>query len=185
MLFDTKYFMHRCKISFVWSAVPVIKCFQMDKMSIFWSSSMCIWDGSRRFWWILTYQRQLLDVMQSEFAVRNLSRLDVIWMKHSSSQVGFFLPARSQVVSSQLSLRETIVYSVSKCFMNIKMNRNILLLINIETSFRHANHSASFVSGRLLQFNIPKFHQIPITCWCVLSSDHVNMSNRRLLSVCR
>ena len=33
--FNTKYFMHLCKISFVWNAVPVIKCFQKDKMSIF------------------------------------------------------------------------------------------------------------------------------------------------------
>ena len=35
-LFNTKYFMHRCKISFVWSAVPVIKCFEKDQMSIFY-----------------------------------------------------------------------------------------------------------------------------------------------------
>ena len=46
---------------------------------------------------------------------------------------------------------------------------------NVETSFRHAIHSAAFVSGRLLRFNIPKFHQNPITCWCVLSSDLVNL----------
>ena len=90
ILFNTKYFMHWCKISFVWSAVPVIKCFQKDKMSIFWSSSTCIWDCSRRFCWILTYQRQFLDIMQSEFVVRNFSRIYVIWMKRSSSGVSFF-----------------------------------------------------------------------------------------------
>ena len=42
----------------------------------------------RRFRTILVelmYQRQFLDVMQSEFAVWNLSCLDVIWMKRSSS----------------------------------------------------------------------------------------------------
>ena len=47
--------------------------------------------------------------------------------------------------------------------------------INVETSFHHANHSAAFVSCRLLWFNlIPKLHQSLITCWCVLSSDFVN-----------
>ena len=35
ILFNTKYFKHRCKIWFVWCAVPVIECFQKDKMSIF------------------------------------------------------------------------------------------------------------------------------------------------------
>ena len=41
------------------------------------------------------------------------------------------------------------------------MNSNI---INVETSFRNANHSAAFVSGRLLRFDIPKFHQIRMSC---------------------
>ena len=129
--------------------MPVIKCFQKDKMSIFWSSSTCIWDGSGWFRWTLTYQRQFLDVLQSKFAVKkNISRLDVIWMK------GSFLPSRSRAVSSQISLHETIFYSVSNCFMNIKMNSNI---INNENSFRHANHSTAFVSGRPLRFHIPNF----------------------------
>ena len=162
ILFKTNYFMHRCKILFVWSAVPVIKCFQKDKMSIFWSSSTCIWDGSGRCWWILSYQRRFLDVMQSEFVVRKLSRLDVIWTKRSSSGVSFCLPARSRAVSSQLSLHETIVYSVSIWSMNIKMNSNI---IKVETRFRHANHSAFFVSGRLLRFKIPNLVDVcfPVT----------------------
>ena len=124
----------------------------------------------RTLMWILTYQGPFLDVMQSEFAIRNLSRLGVIWMKRSSTGVSCFPPARSWAVCSQLSLHETIVYSVSNCSMNIKMNNN---MINVETCFRHANHSAAFVSGRLLRFNKPKFHHIPITCWCVLSSDRV------------
>ena len=111
------------------------------------------------------------DVMQSKFAVRNLSRLDVIRMKRSSSGVSFFSAFSISAVSSQISLHETIVNSVINCLMNIKMKSNI---INVETSFRHANHSAAIVSDR--RFNIPKFHQIPLICWCVLSSDRVNKS---------
>ena len=78
ILSNTKYFVHCWKISFVWRAVAVIKYFQKDKLAIFWSSSTCIWDDSGQFWWILTYRGQFLDVMQNEFAVRNLSRLHVI-----------------------------------------------------------------------------------------------------------
>ena len=109
----------------------------------------------------------------------------LIWWKkcHSSfvksewnvppMELGFFLSAQSRAVSSHLYLHETIDYSVSNCFMNIKMQSNI---INVETCFRHANHSAEVVSGRLLRFHIPKFHRIPVTCWCLLPSDLVNMS---------
>ena len=169
ILSNTKY----CKISFVWSAVPVIKIFQKDNISIFWTFSMCIGDGSRQFWWTLTYQRQLLDVILSGFAVRKVIRLDVIWLKRSSSGVIFYRFARSRAVNSQLCLHETIDYSVSNCFMNIKMKS---IIIYVETNFRHANHSAAFVSGRLLRFHIPKFHHIPVTCWCLLPSDLVNTS---------
>ena len=118
-------------------------------MSIFWTFSTCIGDGSGQFWWTLKYKRQLLDVIQSGLAVRNITRLDVIWMKSSSSGVSFYRSARSRAVSSQLFLHETIDYSVSNCFMNIKVKTNI---INYETSFRHANPSAAFVSGRLLRY---------------------------------
>ena len=38
----------------------------------------------------------------------------------------FFLSIRSRVVSSQLCLHEMIDYSVSNCFMNIKMKSNII-----------------------------------------------------------
>ena len=69
-------------------------------------------------------------------------------------ELDFVLSARSRVVSSQLRLHETIDYSVSNCFMNIKMKS---IIINVETNFRHADHSAAFVSGRLLRFHIPKF----------------------------
>ena len=163
--------------------MPVIKCFQKDKLSIFWSSSTCRGDNSGRLWWMYQmYQRQFLDNMQNDFAVINISPLYVIWMKRSSSGVSFVLPVRSLEVSSQLSLHETIVYSVSNCFMNIKMKSTI---INVETSFRHANHSAAFVCGRLLRFNIPKFHHIPITCRCLLSSYHETSLNRRLISIPR
>ena len=105
--------------------------------------------------------------------IRNVTRLDVIWMKLFSSGVSFYLSTRSCAVSSQLCLHETIDYSLINCFMNIKMKSNI---INVETSFRHANHSAAFVYGKLLRFLIPKFHLIPVTCWCLLPSDLVNTS---------
>ena len=75
-----------------------------------------------------------------------------------------YLSVWSRVVSSQLRLHETIDYSVSNCFMNIKMKSNI---INVETSIRHA----AFVSGRLLRFHIPTFQLIIVTCWCLLPSD--------------
>ena len=45
--------------------------------------------------------------------------------------------------------------------MNIKMKNSI---INVETSFRIANHSAAFVAGMLLRFHKPKFHLIPVIC---------------------
>ena len=91
----------------------------------------------------------------------------LMWSKWNvpSVELGFFLSALSRAVSSHLCLHETIDYSVSNCFMNIKMKSNI---INVETIFRHANHSAAFVSGRLLRFHIPNFHPIPATCWCLL-----------------
>ena len=43
----------------------------------------------RTFWRTLTYQRQFLDVIQYGFAVKNATRLDMIWMKRSSSGVSF------------------------------------------------------------------------------------------------
>ena len=60
------------------------------KMSIFWTFSTCTGDGSGQFRWKLTYQRQFQDVIQSGVAVWNVIRLDVIWMKSSSSGVRFF-----------------------------------------------------------------------------------------------
>ena len=60
----------------------------------------------------------------------------------------------------------------------------------IDTSFCHANYSDAIVSGRLPRFHIPTFHQIPVTVWCVLSSDLVNIIqftttsyNRRVIKV--
>ena len=103
--------------------------------------------------------------MQSEFAVRHLSRLDVICMKRSSSACPI-----SGCLQPTFFARNDCLFG-KQMFMNIKMNSNI---INVETSFRHVNHSAAFVSGRLLRFNIPEFHQMPITCLCVLSNDRVN-----------
>ena len=129
-------------------------------------------DGSGQLWWTLTYQRQFLDVTQSGFAVKMPPIL--IWSEWNVTPGSyFFLSAQSWAVSSQLCLHETIGYSVSNCFMNIKMKS---VIINVETNFRHANHSAAFVSGMLLWFHIPKFHHIPVTCWCLLPSDLVNTS---------
>ena len=97
----------------------------------------------------------------------------MIWIKPSSSRARFFLTARSRAVSSQLCLYETIDYSVSNLFHDIKLKSNI---INVKTSFRDANHSAAFVSGRLLRFHITKCHQIPVTSCCLLPGSLVNTS---------
>ena len=126
----------------------------------------------RRFRWTHTYQRQFLDVIQSGFAVRKSPVLMWSELNFPPAEL-FFLSARIRAVSSQLCLHETIGYSIASCFMNIKMKSNI---INVETSFRHAYYSAAFVSGRLLRFHIPKCHQIPVTCWCLLPSKFQNTS---------
>ena len=147
--------------------------FKKDKMYLFGTFSTWFGDGSGQFWWTLTYKRQFLDIIQSGLAVKNATRLDMIWMKRSSSGVSFCSVCRSRAASSQLCLHETIDYSVSNCFINIKMKS---IIINVETNSRHANHSAASVSGRLLRFHIPKFHLIPVTCWCLLPSDLVNTS---------
>ena len=60
------------------------------QLPIFWTFSVCIRDGSGQFRWTLTYQKLFLDVIQSGFAVRNVTRLDVICMKRSSIGVSFF-----------------------------------------------------------------------------------------------
>ena len=144
-----------------------------DKMSIFWTFSKWFGDGSGQFWWPLTYQRQFLDVIQSGCTVK--MPLVLIWSEWNVLPVEllFVLSFRSRAVSSQLCLHETIDYSVSNCFMNIKMKS---IIINGESNFRHANHSTAFVSGRLLRFHIPKFHHISVTCWCLLPNDIVNTS---------
>ena len=98
-------------------------------MSIFWTFSTWFGDGSGQFWWTITYERQSLDVTQSGFAVKkNAIRFDMIWMKRSSSELVFVLSVRSLAVSSQLCLCETIGYSVSNCFMNIKWKASLLML---------------------------------------------------------
>ena len=58
------------------------------------------------------------------------------------------------------------------------MKRNIIMIIYVETSFRHAKNSPAFVSGRLLRFHlhVPKFNQILATCLYLLPSDLVTMS---------
>ena len=82
----------------------------------------------------------------------------------------FFSPsARSRALSSQPRLKNTVDYLVSKTNLKTKSNN-----IYVEVSFRHAIHSAEFVSGRLLLFHISKFYQIALTCWCVLPDDMVS-----------
>ena len=99
-----------------------------------WPRHMCTRDGSERFRRMLLYPGQLLGVQQSGLAGRNLSHLDVIWMKRSSSGVTFLRSVRFWVVSSQPCLPETNDFSINTCFMNIKMTSNI---INVGTSLNH------------------------------------------------
>ena len=129
----------------------------------------CIGDGSWRFW--PTGDPRLPETVsrrqESGFAEKNLPP----WsdLNETFLQWTFFCCPISGVFS-QPCLPETIDCSVSSCFMNTKMTSNI---INVDTSFRHANYSDSFVSGRLPRFQ--SFHQISVTCWCVLPSDLVSM----------
>ena len=74
------------KMSIFWLSFTVRVTFNISK---FWNV-LEFGDGSRRFRSILAYQRQVLDIQQSRFAGRNLSCLDVTWMKRSSSWVSFF-----------------------------------------------------------------------------------------------
>ena len=82
----------------------------------------------------------------------------------------FFRSANSGELQSTLFARNDWLL-LSNCLMNVIMKSNI---INVGSSFHHGNHLAAFVSGRLLRFHIPKFHQITVTCWYVLPSDLVN-----------
>ena len=75
--------------------------------------------------------RPVLDIQQSGLAGRNLSRLYVTWIKHSSNGVSFFWSVLSRVVSSQPYLPETIYYSVSSCFINIKWTATSLMLMPV------------------------------------------------------
>ena len=138
--------------------------FKRKTMSIFWTFSMCIGDGSGQLRWTLTYHRQFLDVLQSGFAVM-LSEMAPVLMgsDRNGPPVEFVIFSVCPISGGLQStfLARMIDYSVNSCFMNIKMKSN---MINVEISFRHAIHSAAFVSGRLLRFHIPKFHPIPVTC---------------------
>ena len=149
------------------------KMFLKRTMSKFLTFSTWFGDGSGQFWWTLTYQRQFLDVIQSGFAVKNATCLDMIWIKRSSSGVSFcsVCPISGGLKPTLFAQNDWLFGK--QLFMNIKMKS---IIINVETNFRHANHSAAFVSGRLLRFHIPKFHHIPVTCWCLLPSDLVNKS---------
>ena len=85
ILSNSKY----CKISFVWSAVPVIKCFSKGQI-VNILNILCV--HRRRFWTILVEVHVPETVPRSytkRFAVRNVTRLDLICMKLSSSGVSF------------------------------------------------------------------------------------------------
>ena len=130
-------------------------------------------DGSRQFWWTLTYQRQFLDVMQRGFAVKIATRIAMIGMKRFSSGVSFCSVCPiSGGLKPTLFARNDWLFG-KQLFYEYKMKS---IIINVETNFRHANPSSAFVSGRLLRFHIPKFHHISVTCWCLLQSDHINTS---------
>ena len=89
ILFNTKICMPRiewCKISFVWSAVPVIKMFRKGE-SI---NILTILHVHRRLFRAVSMDTRVPDIQQSRFAGRNLSRLYVILMKRSSKGVSFF-----------------------------------------------------------------------------------------------
>ena len=64
-----------------------------------------------------------------------------------------------------------ILVEISFYIMNIKTKSNI---IYVDVNFRHKIHSAEFVSGRLLRFNISKFYQIMFSCWCILPDYLLN-----------
>ena len=171
--------MHRCNrhfISFVWGAVHIIE--MLWKIQNVYNMTI-----------LHVYRRRLvMDCLdpslpktvpirqQSGFAERNLSRLDVIWMKRSSSGYSCFWSVRVRAVSSIPCLPETIVCSVSSSFIKTKMTSSI---INDNTSFSHANYSDAFVSGRLPRFHIPKFHNISVTYDVFTCKD--GYANRRTL----
>ena len=77
ILSNTKY----CKISFVWSAVPVIKCFSKGQNV----NILNILRGHRRRFWAVSVDTHVPETVprcyHSGFAVRNVTPLDVIWMK--------------------------------------------------------------------------------------------------------
>ena len=170
LLSNTKY----CKFSCVWSAVPVTKCFT-KRYNVNILNDIQVY--RRRFWAVL------VDFHVQEAVPRCYTKRVCCKKCHPSwcdlklnipsVELVFYLSACSRAVSSQLFLHETVYYSVSNCFMKIKMKSNI---IKVETSFRHDIYSAAFVSGRLLRFHIPKFHLVPVTCWCLLPRDLVNTS---------
>ena len=147
--------------------------FKKGKMSIFLTFSAWFGDGSRQFWWTLTYKRQFLDVKQSGIAVKNATRLDMIWMKRPSSGVSFCsVYPISGGLKPNVFARNDWLFGKQLFYEYQKKS----IIINVETNFRHANHSAAFVSGWLLRFHIPKFHHIPVTCSCLLANDIVNTS---------
>ena len=144
-------------------------------MSIFWTFSTWFGDGSGQFWWdthvpetVPRFYTKRVCCKKYHPTLYDLNETFLQWSKFL-----FCLSDLRRSQAGQICLHEAIDYSVSNCFINIKM---INIIINVETNFRHANHLAAFVSGRPLQFHIPKFHHIPVTSWCLLPYDLVNTS---------
>ena len=123
-------------------------------MTISIPSSTCNGGDSGQFQRTSVCQIQFPDVRKSGFAWRNLFHCYVIWMKHSSREFFSDCPISGGLKPTLFSRK--IKFSVSCYLMNyyIKMKSNIM---NVDTSFRHANHSAAFVSCRLLQFHISHY----------------------------
>ena len=106
---------------------------------------------------------------QSEFAERNLfsSWCDACLNETFLQWIlgwGWGWSVRFRAVSGQPCLPKTIDCPVSYCFITTKMT---IKIINVDANFRYTNYSDAFVCGRLPSSNIPKFHQISVTCWCV------------------
>ena len=112
ILSNTKY----CKISFVWSAVPVIKCFKMTNFNIL--NILHVHRG--RFWTVLVDTRVPETVPKCYTKRGCCKKCHPSWCDLNETLLQwsfFFLSARSRTVSSQLCLHETIDYSVSNCLM--------------------------------------------------------------------
>ena len=164
ILSNAKY----CKISFVWSAVTVINCFSKGQNVNILNI-------------LYVHRRRFLTVLIGTFVPETVARCYTkrvcckkchpswSYLHETFLQWSCFFLCLSDLgrFPANFVCTKAIVLWISKWKRN---------LINVETSIRHVNHSAVFVPGRLLRFHIPNFHQIPVSCWCLLPSSLVNIS---------